>query len=467
MIDTIVLRISIFINARCRFNNNQPFVPFCWVFSSLSLLTPLGAMTTAEKPPAMRLMSDRRALFGMLIGLSLCVSIWQISTQDASLITSEARPFADTDLNALAAAAAAAVAASSPGDVDGAASATSVAFTLGQLAADDASRLIDLTDFRFLINQPPCSEARNETDAARQLLIVIVHSAPGNWAKRNVIRETWGSSLRRDKRKDDAPLRVLFMLGAVLSSSPPQAQHKIEIENYLYGDIVQGNFVDAYRNLTYKHAMTLKWFTYFCADTAAFLVKTDDDVFMHTPNALAFLRDAGTPRQQLLLCMRRTHVRISRSYRSKWRVSPHEYAGHYFPDYCPGYAIVYSADVAVQLYALAQRTPYFWIDDVHVTGTLATAANVTITPFGMLFVTRNLHERVLQGTASAYDANAFAFFVFTAPNLQADRIRALWQRVQEEQAQQQQQHVVAMEKSADTETHDVLNAQHTSAANGS
>lgn len=452
-------------------------------------------MNLSSDRPVIRIMSDRRSLFGMLIGLTLCVSIWQISTQDAHLITGSnpydsrlSSSFADGH-NAIAAAPNAAIVANTqqlPSFPSKPASAASIA--LDQLAIDDASRLIDLTNFKFLINQSACSSSSsarsNNTATPTPLIIVIVHSAPGNWAKRNVIRETWGSDdnnddigqqrRRRRQRRDhpDEPadaaatmstIRVLFMLGAV---SSPQAQHKIEQENYLYGDIVQGNFIDAYRNMTYKHAMSLKWFTYFCPD-ADYLLKTDDDVFVHTPNAKDFLHDPGTQRSQLLLCFRTTHVRISRSYRSKWRVSPHEYPGRYYPQYCPGYSIVYSADVVFRLYREAQRTPYFWIDDVHVTGTLATAGNVTITPFGTLYISWSQHDRVLMGVADAEDVAAFAYFVFTAPNLPADRIRRLWQRVKSGSVAIEEVAEAAVPSSSSSASTNVLNAQHTSATSGS
>lgn len=48
------------------------------------------------------------------------------------------------------------------------------------------------------------------------------------------------------------------MLGAVNNES---LQNAINEESERYHDLVQGNFVDSYRNLTYKHVMGLKWIT--------------------------------------------------------------------------------------------------------------------------------------------------------------------------------------------------------------
>ena len=50
-------------------------------------------------------------------------------------------------------------------------------------------------------------------------------------------------------------------------------------ENTDYGDIVQGNFVDSYHNLSYKATMGNLWVSHFCKQ-AEFVVKTDDDMFI-------------------------------------------------------------------------------------------------------------------------------------------------------------------------------------------
>ena len=50
-------------------------------------------------------------------------------------------------------------------------------------------------------------------------------------------------------------------------------------ENVQHADIVQGNFVDSYRNLSYKATMGNLWVSEFC-EQAEFVVKTDDDMFI-------------------------------------------------------------------------------------------------------------------------------------------------------------------------------------------
>lgn len=48
-------------------------------------------------------------------------------------------------------------------------------------------------------------------------------------------------------------------------------------EGRRFKDIVQGDFVEAYRNLTYKHTMGLLWATRYCPQ-ARLVIKMDDDI---------------------------------------------------------------------------------------------------------------------------------------------------------------------------------------------
>lgn len=55
---------------------------------------------------------------------------------------------------------------------------------------------------------------------------------------------------------------------------------KLWLEFNLYGDIVQENFTDSYRNLTYKCIEAMKWISTYCNRTA-YILKADDDVFVN------------------------------------------------------------------------------------------------------------------------------------------------------------------------------------------
>lgn len=280
-----------------------------------------------------------------------------------------------------------------------------------ELPKNDFSQLIDLEDFDFITNHEGCRALKH-----KPMIIILVHSAPDNFAKRTVIRETWGS-------KDPRSL-LKFLIGAVNTSN---LQDKIELENKVNEDIVQGNFEDAYRNMTYKHVAALKWFIYNCPD-AQFLLKTDDDVFVNTPLMYDYLENPSDLSQQfhrgrLLFCNEIPGPKVKRTFRSKWRVSYEEYFDRFFPNHCPGFAILYSADVALQIYQKAQKLPYFWIDDVHITGTVASKLNISIAATNGFFLTEHQQTMLLEGDARL---KSFPLFFFAQPNLPEDEIRLLW-----------------------------------------
>lgn len=106
---------------------------------------------------------------------------------------------------------------------------------------------------------------------------------------RRAIRSTWGKDLH-----------LVFLLGETNSS---QTQQALEQENHVHHDLVQGSFLDSYRNLTYKHVSGLKWTTYHCPG-ATYVLKTDDDVFLNTPYFTEFLNRELSPlgARRLILC---------------------------------------------------------------------------------------------------------------------------------------------------------------------
>lgn len=233
----------------------------------------------------------------------------------------------------------------------------------------DLSTLIDLTNFKFLLNNQRCN---NINDV---FMVIFVHSAPQNFKKREIIRETWGS----EKNFVIDAIRLVFLIGNVQNRSLSNA---ILEENTIYGDIVQGNFLDSYRNLTYKHVMGLKWITYFC-QSAKYILKADDDIFVDIFQLTNYLKDTfgSKPPKKFLMCLIIRNTFVRRSTRSKWRVSFKEYREGYYPTYCAGWAIIMSSEVALQLYFQSPLVPYFWIDDVHVSGTLAKRLNLVHTDF--------------------------------------------------------------------------------------
>lgn len=68
-----------------------------------------------------------------------------------------------------------------------------------------------------------------------------------------------------------------FLLADIPDKERYISQSQIDDESSRFGDILQGKFVDAYRNLTYKHMMGLKWAADHCGQFK-YVIKVDDDI---------------------------------------------------------------------------------------------------------------------------------------------------------------------------------------------
>lgn len=92
-----------------------------------------------------------------------------------------------------------------------------------------------------------------------------------------------------------------------------------------------------------------------------------------------------------------------------------------YPTYCPGWTLLYSPDVIFALYKEAQKADYFWIDDIHITGTLTEKLNLTITDVEHLVISPwNLRYIV------KYGYNISEPFLYGRANMEEKEIRALW-----------------------------------------
>ncbi|XP_059479987.1 beta-1,3-galactosyltransferase 5-like [Neocloeon triangulifer] len=267
---------------------------------------------------------------------------------------------------------------------------------------DDYHKLINLTDFNFqlLVN---CSQEEGP-------LVVVVHSAPTRAGHRSAIRASWGSS----------HVKVVFMLGAVTNET---LQRSLEDEGRQHGDLVQGSFYDTYRNLTYKHVMAFKWLNYHCRGPK-FILKTDDDIFLNLPSVSELIRNDSFPSDHII-CHYNLMNRPSRSWRNKWRVSPLEYKDTFYPHYCNGWLVLYSNKTAKKLYTLAQQEPYFWIDDLLITGFLAKKAGLHHFSTRPWLLDWQMSEDIIRNGSCPYDKDCKKF-IFGPSELDPEQIVLLW-----------------------------------------
>ncbi len=179
--------------------------------------------------------------------------------------------------------------------------------------------------------------------------------------------------------------QVLFFLGATDHAQRPTLQEAVRFEHERYKDIVQGNYMDSYRNLTHKATAALKYVAENCPHVP-YVLKTDDDVFVNVFSLARHLYGKPTlqelsqrqgsengckARGHFLSCLVWYRMKVVRDPSSKWFVAEEDWEQEFFPPYCSGAAYVFSGLTAGALYNASKYTPFFWIDDLYITGILA------------------------------------------------------------------------------------------------
>lgn len=196
-------------------------------------------------------------------------------------------------------------------------------------------------------------------------LLIIITSAPSHEYSRMAIRQTWG---HYTQRRDTS---IAFMLG---TTSNTTLNEHLENEQYMYGDIIRGKFVDTYENLTLKTISMLEWVDTFCSK-ASFVLKTDDDMFINVPRLLAFI-NKHNPEQRVIYGRLAKKWKPIRNTKSKYYISPHQYKPTVFPDFTTGPAYLLPARLSRELYTAALNHTYFKLEDVFVTGIVANSLKI-------------------------------------------------------------------------------------------
>lgn len=199
---------------------------------------------------------------------------------------------------------------------------------------------------------------------ARLRLLILVTSAPSHTAARDAVRLTWGHY----KTRSDVALA--FVLGA-----PPAAlEPALEREDAMYGDLVVGRSVDSYSNLTLKTLSMLEWADTYCP-RAPRLLKTDDDMFINVPRLLKFLATRANATRTIWGKLVRKSL-PKRTTKSKYHVTVAQFPGAVFPDFLTGPAYLVTADCLRPLLAAAPAERYLRLEDVFVTGVLASRLHI-------------------------------------------------------------------------------------------
>ena len=201
-------------------------------------------------------------------------------------------------------------------------------------------------------------------------LLILVLSAPKGFSQRDIIRKTWGSSHKAIINGENVSRdwRMVFLIG---DASEQETNAKIEAETKQYNDILRLNVTESYRNLVFKVLEGLKW-----ASTLniRFVLKTDDDCYIHTERLVKWLREASLPERFYGGYVHR-YVVVNRTTDSKFFVSLDDFQDFYYPHYCSGNFYFLSSNILEDMIAVSQNVKKLTIEDAYI-GILAKRCRV-------------------------------------------------------------------------------------------
>ncbi|KAK6171612.1 hypothetical protein SNE40_019763 [Patella caerulea] len=192
-------------------------------------------------------------------------------------------------------------------------------------------------------------------------LIILVPSVHTNKIHRHTIRRTWGGENWPGVNLEKT-VKLVFLFGKY---KLPEMEFIIKQEAEIFNDIVQGNYIDSYFNLTTKILNGLQWVSENC-DGTKYVLKADEDTFTNVPLLIEFLKQHGVARSVIGHLYSESHVKRV----GKWAVPKSLFPLHTYPDYMAGNTYVLSGDILGKIVRTAQYVPYLNIEDVFITGVL-------------------------------------------------------------------------------------------------
>ena len=204
-------------------------------------------------------------------------------------------------------------------------------------------------------------------------MLVLVHSSPTNAGRRAAIRVTWGDAVLRGtwpsnasaQQNASSPISRLCMAFVLGLHSDEAVNRAVREEHANCNDIVQGDFIDHYHNMTLKSLLDLKVADERCPGVP-YLLKSDDDMIINIPYLLDIL--TTEPLKRSFMGPYNQGSRVHRE--GVWKLTLEEFPFSVYPPYESGSAYVITGDLIHELYVTAEYVPHIFVDDVYITGIL-------------------------------------------------------------------------------------------------
>ncbi|XP_061178784.1 beta-1,3-galactosyltransferase 1-like isoform X1 [Saccostrea echinata] len=199
-------------------------------------------------------------------------------------------------------------------------------------------------------------------------LLILIKSSRDNFHLRQTIRwRTKHKTFKKWRRR----VRIVFLLGYSFN----ETNDDLSKESAMFKDIVQEDFLDSYRNLTYKTVMGYRWATRYCP-IATHILYQDDDFHFNVENVFSYLRQQANP-DSVYIGYYINDSPPDRHNTSKYFMSYDDYPHRYYPPYFPGGAYFVSMNIAQKFVKVFPYVKHMAIDDVFL-GIVAYKLNVTL-----------------------------------------------------------------------------------------
>ena len=186
-------------------------------------------------------------------------------------------------------------------------------------------------------------------------VFILATSHAGNFQRRAWIRDTWGASKTWLTKKN---WKVVFNLG---THEDPVIRAKVEAESKQFKDVLELDIPDTFYKLPHRVMAGLQWA--YQRSKFKYLLKTDDDVFIHVDRVITKLEDEKWAQEDYIGRM------LYKSEVMRWgkyAVTKEEWPEETFHPFCSGGGFFLSNSIIGKMIPHYDWVKPFKLDDVYI-----------------------------------------------------------------------------------------------------
>lgn len=230
---------------------------------------------------------------------------------------------------------------------------------------DSTNHICGLQDYQNI--RMPSTEKCSEAE-----LVVTIKSTADHFEHRQAIRDSWAT-------RAGSRAVVVFLVGQpTVSGASSSTLDQIKTESSNFSDILLGDYIDSYANLTVKALSGLKWRNEKCPEPQ-FSLSIDDDTFVDLDQLLQVHLNKLPTEEKFIECSERTVVHGKVWREGRWAVSEDIYDQEIYPNYCNGPCYLMPKESSKLIWEKAQQAPTdLQADDAFITGVMRSNAEIPL-----------------------------------------------------------------------------------------